>query len=112
EAHPSNIPSRAQALRARLCEALKLSPAKVVFVGELLQVQEAERPAWAPAAEHLMRSFAMDLLIDEADDRRVARWVDETHLRGRIVYHPVRTGQGPGARDPQGPDSILHKLEI
>lgn len=112
ESNPSNIPSRAQALRARLCDALNLAPAKVVFVGELLQVQEAERAAWAPAAEHLLRSFALDLLIDEADDRRVARWVDETNLRGRIVYHPVRTGQGASARDPQGPESILHKLEV
>ena len=112
EANPSNIPARNQLLRARLCEALNLSPSKVVFVGELIQVQEAERAAWAPAAEHLLRSFALDLLIDEADDRRVARWVDETHLRGRIVYHPVRSGQGSPAREAQDPDSILHKLEV
>lgn len=112
EANPSSIPHRAQALRARLCEALNLSPAKVVFVGELLQVREEERATWAPAAEHLLRSFALDLLIDEADDRRVARWVDETHLRGRIVYHPVRSGQTTAARDPNGPDSIVHKLEV
>lgn len=112
EAHPSNIPSRVQALRTRLCEALNIAPAKVAFVGELVQVREEERAGWAPAAEHLLRSFALDLLIDEADDRRVARWVDETNLRGRIVYHPVRSGQQSAARDPQGPDSILHKLEV
>ena len=112
EAHPSNIPSRAQAMRTRLCEALNIPQTRVAFVGELLQVREEERAAWAPAAEQLLRSFALDLLIDEADDRRVARWVDETNLRGRIVYHPVRSGQQSSARDPQGLDSILHKLEV
>lgn len=112
ESNPSSIPRRAQMIRDRLCEALKLPATKAIFVGELLQVREDERAEWAPAAETLLRSFAQDLLIDDDDDRRVARWVDETNLRGRIVYHPVRTGQQASLREPQGPNSIVHKLEV
>jgi uncharacterized protein YPO0396 len=112
EGNPSSIPHRVQDLRTRLCEALNLPLAKVVFVGELLQVHDSERETWGPAAEQLLRSFALDMLIDESDDRRVAKWVDETNMRGRIVYRPVRSGAQPASRDPQGPDSILNKLEI
>jgi uncharacterized protein YPO0396 len=112
EEHPSNIPRRAQDLRRVLCEALNIAPAKVAFVGELIQVREADRTEWAPAAEHLLRAFALDLLIDEDDDRRVARWVDETKLGQRIVYHPVSCRQQPAAREPEGPDSIVNKLEV
>lgn len=112
EQNPSSIPRRAQEIRTRLCEALNIPTSKVPFVGELIEVREDERETWGPAAEQLLRSFALDLLIDEADDRRVARWVDETNLRGRIVYHPVRTAQQSSPREPQSEDSILHKLQV
>lgn len=112
EFHPSNIPRPAQDLRTRLCEATGVPAVKAVFVGELIQVREADRAHWGPAAEHLLRAFALDLLIDEGDDRKVARWVEDTNLRGKLSYQPIRTGGHGADRDPDSPDSILNKLEV
>lgn len=112
EIHPSNIPRPSQDLRTRLCEATGVPASKAVFVGELIQVREEYRSLWGPAAEHLLRAFALDLLIDESDDRKVARWVEETNLRGKLSYQPIRTGGNGADRDPEFPDSILNKLEV
>lgn len=110
ESSSSNIPSHMQELRARLCTALSLPLAKVPFVGELLQVKADEQSAWAGAAERLLHGFAQALMIDEHDHKRVAKWVDETNLRGRLVYHPVPSGRASSGREPR-PNSILHKLD-
>ena len=111
ESSSSNIPARMQQLRAHMCRELSLSPAKVMFVGELIQVRAEHLAEWGPAAERLLRSFALDMLIDEGDHKRVARWVDDTHLGMRLVYHPVPTGERGVPRQPRSANSILHKLE-
>lgn len=108
EASPSNIPAHMQELRERLCAALGLQVSKVPFVGELLEVR-AEEGAWAGAAERLLHSFALSMLISKDDQRRVARWVDETHLRGKLVYYAVDANMPSPSKDP-GPQSILHKV--
>lgn len=112
ESNPSNIPRRVQTLRTQMCEEAKLPVAKAVFVGELIQVREEDREEWGPAGESLLRGFALELLIDQDFDRGVAPWVDRSNMRGRFTYRPVRSGGSVSARDPQGPDSILHKLEV
>jgi uncharacterized protein YPO0396 len=105
----SNIPAPLQALRARLCEALRLPVAKVPFVGELVQVR-ADEQAWAGAAERLLRGFALSLLVDADDSKRVAKWVDETNLRERLIYYPATPNQNSPNREPKV-NSILDKLE-
>lgn len=110
EGASSNIPDRVQAIRDRLCEALKLSPARLPFVGELLQVKpEPDAAKWAGAIERLLNGFALSMIVPEADYKRVARWVDSNHLRGKLVYFRVPAETTRIAREP-GPDSILDKL--
>lgn len=111
ESSSSNIPAEMQQLRARLCRELSLSPASVTFVGELLQVRADALSEWGPAAERLLRGFALDLLIDERDYKRVARWIDDTHLGLKVVYHAVPAGARGASREPRTAESILHKLE-
>jgi uncharacterized protein YPO0396 len=108
EASPSNIPSHMQELRERLCSALGLQVSHVPFVGELLEVR-ADDSAWAGAAERLLHSFALSMLISKEDQRRVARWVDETNLRGKLVYYAVDANLSSPSKEP-GPQSILHKI--
>lgn len=105
----SNIPSDHQALRTRLCEALKLPVANVPFVGELLEVR-ADEVHWSGAIERLLHGFALSLLVDIDDAKRVAKWVDETHLRGRLVYYPTDPNQPVSGREPRQ-HSIINKLE-
>lgn len=108
EKSPSNIPSHLQELRERLCAALSMSVSNVPFVGELLEVRAGEE-AWAGAAERLLHSFALSILIGTDDQRRVARWVNETNLRGKLVYYAVDANMPSPGKDP-GPQSILHKI--
>jgi len=107
----SNITADQIALRTALCEALKLDEDDMPFAGELVQVREEERD-WEGAAERLMRSFGLSLLVPDAHYAAVADWVDRTHLRGRLVYYRVRaTGKRSEFPDLHR-DSLARKLSI
>ena len=113
----SNIPTHQIAMRAAICEALKLSSETgMPFAGELVQVREEERD-WEGAAERLLRGFGLSLLVPDAHYARVASWVDKTHLKGRLVYFRVRDTRERHRRD-RGepprlhPDSLVRKLSI
>ena len=85
KARRSNVPADQIAMRAALCRALDLDEASMPFAGELLQVREEERD-WEGAAERLLRSFGLSLLVPDECYARVAAWVDAKHLGGRLVY--------------------------
>ena len=97
-------------MRAALCRALDLDEADMPFAGELLQVREEERD-WEGAAERLLRSFGLSLLVPDACYARVAGWVDARHLGGRLVYFRVRA---PARRElPElHRDSLVRKLSV
>jgi len=110
KARLSNIPSEQVAMRAALCKALNLSEEEMSFAGELLQVREEERD-WEGAAERLLRSFGLSLLVPDDRYAAVAEWVDKTHLKGRLVYFRIR--QNSRAELPSlHRDSLARKLAI
>ena len=110
KARRSNIPADQIALRAALCRALDLDEASMPFAGELLQVREEERD-WEGAAERLLRSFGLSLLVPDECYARVAGWVDAKHLGARLVYFRVRA---PNRRElPElHRDSLVRKLSV
>jgi uncharacterized protein YPO0396 len=110
KARRSNIPAEQVAMRAALCKALGLSEADMPFAGELLQVRDDERD-WEGAAERLLRSFGLSLLVPDEHYAAVADWVDRTHLRGRLVYFRVRQS-GRGELPNLHRDSLARKLSI
>ena len=105
-ARQSNIPARQIAMRASLCREVGLAEADLPFAGELLEVRDEERD-WEGAAERLLRSFGLSLLVPDARYARVARWVDAIHLSGRLVYFRVRERQG-GERSGRAEPRHLH----
>ncbi len=113
KARRSNIDAQQVTLRAALCQALALDEAAMPYAGELIQVRDDERD-WEGAAERLLRSFGLSLLVPDAHYAAVSEWVDRTQLKGRLVYFRVR----PGKRDLRGelpslhPDSMARKLAI
>lgn len=110
QARQSNIDSRHAMIRAALCRALALAEHEMPFAGELLQVR-ADESTWEGAAERLLHNFGLSLLVPDAHYADVARWVDKTDLKGRIVYFRVRKA----ARNTPAelhPDSLARKLEI
>ncbi|NKN32034.1 ATP-binding protein [Marichromatium bheemlicum] len=106
----SNIDDRQVRIREALCTALDLNPEAMPFAGELIRVREEARD-WEGAAERLLHSFALSLLVPDAHYAAVADWVERNQLRGRLVYYHVRT---PHRDTPPRlhPDSLLRKLEI
>ena len=109
----SNIPRTELQLRNWLCRDLGLDPEAIPFAGELLKVRD-DAPEWEGAAERLLRSFALSLLVHDDHYKAVQRWVDTTHLNSRIVYFRVRDdAQRRGAVASEvGPHSLVHKLEV
>ncbi|MDR0379456.1 MAG: ATP-dependent exonuclease SbcCD, C subunit-like protein [Candidatus Accumulibacter sp.] len=106
----SNIDDRQIQIRAALCAALGLDEEDMPFAGELIQVREEERD-WEGAAERLLRSFALSLIVPDAHYKAVAARVEGHHLHGRLVYFRVL----PRKREPSSapsPDSLVRKLAI
>ncbi len=112
-ARRSNIDAQQVALRSALCLALQLGEETMPYAGELVQVRDDERD-WEGAAERLLRSFGLSLLVPDAHYAAVSDWVDRTHLKGRLVYFRVRTAR----KDARGelpalhPDSMARKLAV
>ncbi len=109
----SNIPRDQVELRLRLAGALSLDPEALPFAGELLRIRDGEH-AWEPAAERILRSFALAVLVADEHYADVQSWVDQTDLRGRFVYFRVRNDAR--VRDVGGslpaPDTLAAKTEV
>jgi len=106
----SNIDQNQIIIRTALCEALHLDEEKLPFAGELIQVREEEKE-WQGAAERLLRNFGLSLLVPDEHYKKVAAWVDKTHLRGRLVYYRV-TEATNHTLPSLHPDSLVNKLSI
>ncbi|MCQ8105888.1 ATP-dependent exonuclease SbcCD, C subunit-like protein [Methylomonas sp. SURF-2] len=110
KARRSNIDDAQIKLRQLLCLALGLAEDDMPFAGELIQIRDDERD-WEGAAERLLRSFGLSLLVPDAHYAAVAEWVDKTHLKGRLVYFRVRHGQRAELPSLHR-DSLVHKLAV
>jgi uncharacterized protein YPO0396 len=110
KARRSNIPAEQVSMRSALCRALALSEDAMPFAGELLQVRDDERD-WEGAAERLLRNFGLSLLVPDDDYAQVAAWVDQTQLRGRLVYFRIRRSTRSELPDLHR-DSLARKLSI
>lgn len=106
----SNIDVAQIRIREALCAALGIGEDELPFAGELIQVRDDARD-WEGAAERLLRSFGLALLVPEAHYQAVADWVDRQHLGARLVYFHVRPRkavQGAALH----PQSLVKKLLI
>lgn len=106
----SNIDAAQARIRETLCAALSISEDELPFAGELIQVRDEERD-WQGAAERLLRSFGLALLVPDAHYKAVAEWVNRQHLGARLVYFHVRSHKSAqtGSAHPQ---SLVRKLLI
>jgi uncharacterized protein YPO0396 len=107
----SQIPAQNLRLRGRILDALTMAEADVPFVGELLQVK-AEARAWEGAIERLLHNLGLRLLVPERHYERFARYVNENHLNGRLIFHRVPEGAQYRPHQPDNPQALRHKLEI
>jgi uncharacterized protein YPO0396 len=86
ENNRSNIPQRVSHIRDEMAKVLDIDIAKLPFIGELVQVEDEK---WQGAIERVMHNTALSLLVREEYYSRVSEYVEQTHLRGKLVYLKV-----------------------
>ena len=101
-ARKSNIPAQNLELRDQLCRELRLREDALPFAGELIEVSPGEAD-WEGAAERLLHSFALSILVPEGHYAAVSDWINGHHLNGRVVYYRVPQAAMLGPLPP-GPD--------
>jgi uncharacterized protein YPO0396 len=101
-ARKSNIPAQNLELRDQLCRELRLREDALPFAGELIEVRPGEAD-WEGAAERLLHSFALSILVPEGHYAAVSDWINGHHLNGRVVYYRVPQAAMLGPLPP-GPD--------
>ena len=107
----SQIPAQNLRLRSQILDALTIAEANVPFVGELLKVKESER-AWEGAIERLLHNLGLRLLVPERYYDRFARYVNDNHLNGRLIFHRVPEDGRYRRHQPDSAHALRHKLEI
>jgi uncharacterized protein YPO0396 len=100
----NNLPAAQLDVRSQLCAELGIAEADLPFAGELLDVG-GEFADWRGAAERVLRSFALSLLVPQRHYDRVSRWVNEHRLSyrrsdgrtagSRLVYERVSARRVP-----------------
>lgn len=106
----SNIDGQQIQIRDQLCASLGMTVDEMPFAGELIQVREDERD-WEGAAERLLRNFGLALLVPDTHYQAVSAWVNQHHLRTRLVYFHVRARKNADL-PALNPDSLVRKLSI
>lgn len=89
EARPdSNIEVRFQQLRDEMIRSLELTSDELVFIGELLDVEDEEKP-WQGAIERALGGLKTTLLVPQNSDSMVTRWLNVRHtglhVRAQVV---------------------------
>jgi len=109
----SNIPKRQLDLRAMLCRELLLDDNSLPFAGELIAVLPGASD-WEGAAERLLHSFALSILVPDGCYRAVSDWIDGRHLQERIVYYRVPELAKAGRMPPldYGSNTLAAKLDV
>jgi uncharacterized protein YPO0396 len=109
----SNVPRVSLELRQRLGDDLGIDPDDLPFAGELIQVLEEARD-WEGAAERVLHSFALSLLVPERHYEAVTGWINDHHLGTRVVYFrvPPRLARSTPPERPSAHPLLVDMLEI
>jgi uncharacterized protein YPO0396 len=107
----NQIPKTNLDMRDRIIHDLDLTDTDLPFVGELLQVRP-EAQEWEGAIERLLRGFGLCILVPDAHYWAVNAYVNQTHLRGRLVYYRITPLAPNPIQRALDPTQIPYKLEI
>jgi len=85
----NNITGRVAQIRKEILEVTGATEEEIPFVGEIIQILPGEEH-WEYAIEKLLHSFALRLLVPDSYYKAVNKFVNQTDLKGRIVYERYR----------------------
>lgn len=107
----NNITGRIAQIRQEILEYTGATEEEIPFIGELIQLREGEQK-WEYAIEKLLHNFAQRLLVPEQYYKMVNKYVQNTDLKGRIVYERYKEGNYLTGLLSHEPDTVPDKLEI
>jgi uncharacterized protein YPO0396 len=107
----TQIPDANLRVRDMILSDLELEEGALPFAGELMKVKESEK-SWEGAIERVLHNFGLSVFVSEERYKRVSRYVDQTNLKGRLVYYKVpMLVKRPAVADPS-PSSLARKMEL
>ena len=109
----SSLPARSLQVRAQISDELGIAEDELAFAGELIAVRDDHRD-WEGAAERVLRSFALSLLVPAAHYDAVSGWINSNHLGQRLEYYRVPAEVRPRVEADGGADwpHLSEMLEI
>jgi uncharacterized protein YPO0396 len=107
----NQIPPENIRIRQGILDYIEASEEELPFAGELMRVREDEKE-WEPAIESLLHNFGLRLLVPEKYYREVNKYINETNIRGRIVYHKIDEKRPPNIFYEEVDNSVASKIEI
>lgn len=107
----NQIPPEGIRVRKGILEYIDATEDELPFVGELIRVRDEEKD-WEPAIESLLHNFGLRLLVPEKYYKQVNKYINETNIRGRIVYHKVDEKRPPNIFYEELPNSVASKIEV
>ncbi|NOQ29877.1 MAG: ATP-dependent exonuclease SbcCD, C subunit-like protein [Helicobacteraceae bacterium] len=105
----SNIPQHISKIRDEMSKALNINSDELPFLGELIEVSDKN---WNGAIERILHSSAISLLVEADLYERVSEYVDQTNLKGKLVYLRVDTSSKTNEYKQSVPNSILSKVDV
>ena len=108
----NNITGRVAEIRSEIVAHCGVTEEDIPFIGELIQVREDEKH-WEYGIEKVLHNFALRLIVPDEYYDEVNHYVNNTNLRGRIVYHRFNPKDNSFNNYVEDVDnSIYSKLEI
>lgn len=84
----SNVPADNLRIRRLVAHGLGLHEGDLPFTAEWIEVLPSEAE-WSGAIERVLRSFALDVMVEEKYYTSVSDFVNRESLRGRLIYDRV-----------------------
>ncbi|SDF93567.1 Uncharacterized protein YPO0396 [Methanolobus vulcani] len=107
----TKIPSSSLDIRNNIVVNCALEDIELPFVGELITINPNERE-WEGSLERLLHNFGLSLLVPEEHYRTISQYVNQTDLRGRLVYFKVPSTSPFSSDNEIRENTIINKLEI
>jgi len=108
-----NIPIRETEIRDEILQYVGATKEEIPFIGELIRINENERQ-WELSVEKIIHNFAIRLIVPEKYYSNVNEYVNNTNLRGRIIYQRYRgfTSLGNMATKNIATNALINKLDF
>lgn len=109
----SNISGRVAEIRDDILVRVGATKEEIPFIGELIKVKD-EESVWESSIEKILHNFALRLIVPEKYYANVSEYVNQTNLRGRIIYQRYQkfTSLANMRSEVLAQNSLLNKIEF